>query len=249
MANPTLSVVIPVYNEEHNIRKIIELIQKVPIDKEIVVVDDKSTDRTLEILENHILPIAGNIRLFKHEANQGKGSALRTGFKEVKGEVILIQDADLEYDPNDYPTLVMPIVNGEAEVVYGSRFMKVNKCLFIWHWFLNRFFGRHYEIRYLHHFLGIQVLNGVANLLYRAKITDEATCYKVFKKSVLDNITLKCTGFEFCPEFTAKIRKKGYKIVEFPIRYYPRSKKEGKKLNWTHGFEAIRTLIKYRFVD
>lgn len=249
MLNPTLSVVIPVYNEEQNIRKIIELIQQVSIEKEIVVVDDKSTDRTLEILENDILPIAGNVRLYKHQVNQGKGSALRTGFKEVKGEVILIQDADLEYDPNDYLALVTPIINGEAEVVYGSRFLKVNKCLFVWHWFLNHFFGRHYEIRYLHHFLGIQVLNAVANLLYGARITDEATCYKVFKKSVLDRITLKCTGFEFCPEFTAKVRKKGYKIVEFPIQYHPRSKKEGKKLSWTHGFEAIWTLIKYRFID
>ncbi len=125
----------------------------------------------------------------------------------------------------------------------------MNKYLFLWHWVCNRFFGGHYEIRYLHHFLGIQFLNFLANILYSANITDEATCYKAFRRKVLEKISLRCQGFEFCPEVTAKVRKAGFRITEVPISYHPRSRHEGKKLNWRHGFGAIWTLIKYRFVD
>jgi len=133
--------------------------------------------------------------------------------------------------------------------VYGTRFWKVNPYLFVWHWFCNRFLGARYEIRYLHHFLGIQTLNLLANSLYSANISDEATCYKAFRRNLLQKITLRCEGFEFCPEFTAKVRKSGVTIHEVPVNYHPRSHSEGKKLNWRHGFQAIWTLIKYRFVD
>ncbi len=244
-----LSVVIPVYNEKDNIARLIGAVEEVGIPKEIILVDDCSTDGTTDVIKQKILPGARNIKYFRHETNQGKGSAIRTGLKAVEGQIVIIQDADLEYSPSDYPKLIQPILDGKTDVVYGSRFLHINRWLFVWHWFQNRFLGRHYEIRYLHHFLGIQSLNFLANLLYRANITDEATCYKVIKTSVLKEINLRCRGFEFCPEVTAKLRKRGHKILEVPISYHPRTKQEGKKLNWKHGFEAIWTLIKYRFVD
>ena len=249
MERPVLSVIVPVFNEKNNIQRLVGAVQEVGISKEIILVDDASTDGTTEIIRDKIVPGARGIRLLRHEKNQGKGAAIRTGLQEARGDIVLIQDADLEYSPSDYPQLVQPILDGKTDVVYGSRFMHINKALFIWHWFLNRFLGRHYEIRYLHHFLGIQGLNLLANLLYNAKITDEASCYKVVRTSVLKDLNLKCRGFEFCPEVTAKLRKKGYTILEVPVTYHPRSKQEGKKLNWKHGFEAIWTLVKYRFTD
>jgi dolichol-phosphate mannosyltransferase len=213
------------------------------------MVDDASTDGTADIIRQKLMPRYDNLQYIRHATNQGKGAAIRTGLPKAKGEILLIQDADLEYQPSDYPHLVKPINEGKTKVVYGSRFMKTDKRLFIWHWFQNRFLNKHYEVRYLHHFVGIQVLNLLANALYNARITDEATCYKVFHREVLKDIKLRSSGFDFCPEFTAKIRKKGYTILEVPITYHPRSKKEGKKLNWKHGFEAIWTLFKYRFTD
>lgn len=246
---PLLSVIIPVFNEEASIARIVERVKEAAVSKEIIIVDDGSTDGTVGVIERQLLPAASDIKLIRHGTNRGKGAAIRTAFQAVTGDIVIIQDADMEYSPSEYPQLVEPIIQGRAEVVYGSRFKNVNKLLFAWHWFLNRFFGRHYEIRYLHHFIGIQILNLLANLLYNARITDEATCYKVIKTSVLRDIKLRCNGFEFCPEVTAKLRKKGYSILEVPISYHPRTKKEGKKLNWKHGFEAIWTLLKYRFVD
>lgn len=248
MTKPILSVIVPVYNEERSLAELIGRVQEVPIKKEIIIVDDCSTDCTPQIIKD-IMRDHSNIKVLRHEKNKGKGAAIRTGIAAVEGEVVIIQDADLEYSPAQYPQLVQPILDGKTNVVYGSRFQTVNKVLFVWHWFLNRFLGRHYEIRYLHHFLGIQTLNLLANTLYDARITDEATCYKVVKASVLKDIRLRCNGFEFCPEITAKLRKKGHTILEVPITYHPRTKNEGKKLNWKHGFEAIWTLIKYRFTD
>lgn len=245
---PLLSVLIPVYNEEKYIQELVDKVQRSPVDKELIIVDDASTDQTLKVLEEKILPRYSNIKLLKHGKNRGKGAAIRTAIEAIEGEIAIVQDGDLEYYPEEYPQLIEPIVKKQTDVVYGSRFMKVNRRLFIWHWFLSRFFGYNYEIRYLSHFIGIQALNMTANLLYNAGLTDEATCYKVIRSSVLKNIKLECTGFEFCPEITAKLRRKGYMIQEVPITYHPRTVEQGKKLNWTHGFEAIWTLIKYRFV-
>lgn len=246
---PRLSVIIPVYNEAQNLQELVERVLQVPIDKELIIIDDGSTDGTAEILRTQVAALAPNIQWSAHEKNQGKGAAIRTGLKMATGEVVIIQDADLEYNPADFVPILSRFDDPAVHVVYGSRFENVNRYLFVWHWFCNRFLGAHYEIRYLHHFLGILALNLLSNTLYGAGITDEATCYKAFRSEVLEKFDLKCTGFEFCPEVTAKVRKAGYHITEVPITYHPRSKEQGKKLNWRHGFEAIFTLIKYRFVD
>lgn len=244
-----LSVIIPVYNEARSIEELVKRVMAVPTEKEVILVDDASTDGTSSIIQERVLKSYPDIRLETHSQNQGKGAAIRTGLKKAQGDVIIIQDADLEYDPNDYLQIMRKFKDPGVSVVYGNRFWGVNKYLFVWHWFCNRFLGAHYEIRYLHHFLGIQALNLLANILYSANISDEATCYKAFRREVLSKIELKCRGFEFCPEFTAKVRKAGHRIFEVPISYHPRSHKEGKKLNWRHGFEAIVTLIRYRFAD
>lgn len=249
MPDPSLSVIIPVYNEKKTLPELLARVLRVPVTKEVIVVDDGSSDGTAESLRREISAQFPSLRIFYHSQNQGKGAAIRTGLKEAKNDVIIVQDADLEYDPRDYLPILEKFSDPAVQIVYGTRFSNVNKTLFIWHWFCNRFFGTHYEIRYLHHFMGIQLLNCLANILYSANITDEATCYKAFRRECLNKISLKCKGFEFCPEFTAKARKAGYRIQEVPIAYHPRSHKEGKKLNWKHGFEAIYTLIRYRFAD
>lgn len=248
MKRPRLSVIVPVYNEVQNLQTLVAKVLAVPIDKEVIVVDDGSTDGTSE-LRDRVLAMGPNIQWVTHAKNQGKGAGIRTGLKTATGEILIIQDADLEYNPADFVPILAKFDDPDVHVVYGSRFENVNRVLFIWHWFCNRFLGAHYEIRYLHHFLGILALNLLSNVLYGARITDEATCYKAFRREVLDRFELKCTGFEFCPEVTAKVRKAGYTITEVPITYHPRSKNEGKKLNWRHGFGAIYTLVKYRFVD
>ncbi|MBI2095252.1 MAG: glycosyltransferase family 2 protein [Candidatus Omnitrophica bacterium] len=244
-----LSVIIPVYNEAGNIEELIRRVMEVPLEKEVVLVDDASNDGTGEIIRTKVLASYPGIKFESHPENRGKGSAIRTGLKRAEGEIVIIQDADLEYNPSDYVQIFREFRNPGVSVVYGTRFSNINRHLFVWHWFCNRFFGAHYEIRYLHHFIGIQFLNFLANVLYSANITDEATCYKAFKREVLEKISLRCRGFEFCPEVTAKVRKAGYSITEVPVTYHPRSRKEGKKLSWRHGFEAIYTLIKYRFAD
>ena len=244
-----LSVIIPVYNEKDTIHEIIDKVRAVPLNKEIIIVDDASSDGTREFIKKNCVDRDGFKVLF-HDANKGKGSAIRTAINAVSGDVVIIQDADLEYDPQDFIRILKEFEKPEVQIVYGTRFKNVNKFLFAWHWFSNRFLGAHYEIRYLHHFLGIQFLNFLSNVLYGAHITDEATCYKAFRKEVLDKIHLSCKGFEFCPEVTAKARKAGYRIVEVPISYHPRSHQQGKKLSFSkHGLEAIWTLVKYRFVD
>ena len=224
-----LSVLIPAYNEVHNIQNILNKIGEVNIPKEIIVVDDGSTDGTRELLNTLKSDI---IKVIFHEKNQGKGGAIKTAIAHSKGDIILIQDADLEYDPQDYYKLIPVIESGKEKVVYGSRFLnKQNKH------------------SYFSFFLGGQVVTWITNILYFQTLTDEPTCYKVFDAKLLKSIKLNCTGFEFCPEITAKIAKLGYKIPEVPISYYPRSISEGKKINWKDGVEAIWVLFKYRFVN
>ncbi|MCM8785901.1 MAG: glycosyltransferase family 2 protein [Candidatus Omnitrophica bacterium] len=222
-----LSVIIPVYNEKLTILKVIEKVKNVPILKEIIIVDDGSTDGTTEILKNIK---DERIKVIFKEKNQGKGSAIREGLKIAKGDIIVIQDADLEYNPNDWLKMIELMEKQNVEVVYGSRLLGKNK-----------------KSSFLF-YLGGRALSLIANILYNARITDEPTCYKMFKKDVINSIDLKCKGFEFCPEVTAKIKKKGYKIYEVPISYNPRSIKEGKKIRLKDFFIAVWTLIKYRFI-
>lgn len=226
-----LSIIMPVYNEERTIQEIIKRVKSVDlkgVEKEIILVDDYSKDGTCELLKNIN---DSEIKTLYHEQNQGKGSAIRTGLNYVTGDVVVIQDADLEYYPEDFVALLDVIKQG-ADVVYGSRvrhedFVHVNN--------LNLF--------------ALHLLSIMSNVLYGSKITDEPTCYKMFRTDVLKKINLKCKRFEFCPEVTAKVVKLGIDIKEIPIKYSPRSIKEGKKINWKDGVEAIWTLIKYRFVD
>lgn len=224
-----LSVVIPCYNEKESILEILKRVEAVNLEKEIIIVDDCSTDGTQEVLTT-LSP--ERAKVIYHSENKGKGSAIRTGLQHVTGDIMVIQDADLEYDPNDYYELIKPILEGRAEVVYGSRVL-----------------GRDMEISYLRYYLGGRFLSWLTNLLYGANITDEPTCYKVFKADVLKGLDLRCKGFEFCPEVTAKLCKRGYKIHEVPISYHPRSIEQGKKIGWRDGIEAIWTLLKYRFTD
>ena len=226
-----LSVIIPVYNEKDTVGKIIEKVMEVPVDKEIIVVDDGSTDSTKMVLREIIEKNKDVIKVIFKEKNEGKGAAIREGIKYVSGDVVVIQDADLEYDPMDFLKMLKVMEEKNAKVVYGSRILGKNK-----------------KSSFLFYFGG-RLLSFVANILYNAKITDEPTCYKMFRTEVIRSINLRCKGFEFCPEITAKVRKKGHKIFEVPIRYRPRSVKEGKKIRWKDGIVAIWTLIKYRFID
>jgi len=219
------SIIIPVYNEEKTIDRILKKVLASPINKEVIVVNDGSTDKTLKILGKY----KKEITYASHHKNRGKGSAIRTGLKHASGEIVLIQDADLEYDPSDYPALIRPIEQGKAKVVYGSRWLgkrKVKPSVF---------------------YLGTQFLTWATNFLYGTKITDESCGYKVFRYKVLNSLKFKSKGFEFCPEVTAKIAKKGIKIVEVPIKYTPRSISEGKKIKWRDGIIALFTLIRFRF--
>ncbi|MCF7900677.1 glycosyltransferase family 2 protein [Candidatus Woesearchaeota archaeon] len=227
-----LSIIIPVFNEVKTIAEVLKVIEKANIGKnkkEIILVDDYSTDGTREYLSK-----LKKHKVFFHKKNRGKGFAVRTGIKEATGDIIIIQDADLEYNPNEYFSLIKPIIDEKAKVVYGSRRMnKKNK-----------------QYSGLSFFIGGVGLTIIANLLYpKLNITDEPTCYKVFKTDVIKKIPLKCERFEFCPEVTAKVAKKKIKIYEVPISYYPRDAKEGKKIKWQDGLEAVWTLLKYRFVN
>jgi len=229
----TLSIIIPVYNEESTIRQVIEEIARVDlvnIKKEIIVVDDGSTDRSPEIVREHADRSGEIIKIFASPVNFGKGAAIRIGLKYATGHLILIQDADLELDPQEYDQLLEPIVAGHAKVVYGSRFKKPVKGL------------------PLRSRIANWVLSRLANVLYGVHITDEATAYKVFDADLIKSINLNCIGFEFCPEVTAKIARAGYSIYEVPISYRPRSVAEGKKVRWTDGVIAVWTLLKYRFL-
>ena len=227
MSRVKISVIIPVYNEPDTVSETIARVRASPVEKEIIVVDDASTDETAEIVSS----LAGDdLTLIRQARNQGKGAAIRRGLEAVTGDAVIIQDADLEYDPADYPALIAPIAAGEATVVYGTR--------------APRFEGMRWPHRAFN-----WLAAALANLLYRAGITDEATCYKVFRTEVIRDIPLKCERFEFCPEVTAKVRKRGIKIVEVPVSYHARSVGAGKKIRWWDGVVALWTLVKYRFRD
>jgi len=221
-----LSIIIPVYNEEDTILDVIKKVktQKIQIKKEIIVVDDGSSDDTYKRLKK----IKG-INLSRHETNKGKGSAIRSGLQKVTGDIVLIQDADLELSPEDYPSLIEPILNNKTSVVYGSRILGNNKK--------NNFLF----------YSGGKFVTAVANLLYGIKITDEPIGYKVFKTNILKSLNLECERFEFCPEVTAKIAKRKIPIYEVPVKYKPRTTKDGKKLRFRDGIQAVWVLLKYRF--
>lgn len=228
------SIIIPAYNEEKSILEVIEKIKKVKlgsIKKEIIVVDDFSTDNTKRLL-THLK--GSGIRVFFHQKNHGKGAAIRTGLKHATGSIILIQDADLEYNPKEYPKLLKPIIENKTEVVYGSRLEAIKRNL---------------KKMYKLHYFGNLFLTIVTNMLYGAKITDMETGYKVFRKEVIRNINLRAKRFDFEPEITAKILKKGYKITEVPIDFMGRKFNEGKKITWKDVVKALYYLIKYRFTD
>lgn len=229
LRDPLLSVVMPVFNERETIGEIIARVLAVPLRIELIAVDDGSTDGTPEMLE--ALQRTHQFRLVRQSSNQGKGAALRRGFREATGDIIAIQDADLEYSPEEFPQLIEPICQGFADVVYGSRFL-----------------GRHRAFMFTH-YLGNRVLTIVANVLYDTMLSDMETCYKVMRAEVVRSLTLRSTRFEIEPELTAKIFKRGYRVCEVPITYYGRSYHEGKKITWRDGLTALWTLIKYRVVD
>jgi len=235
MSFRTLSILMPVYNEARTIREILQQVDGAPtagLTKELIVVDDGSTDGTREVLES-LPPLASRSHILFHAENRGKGAALRTGLTYVSGDIILIQDADLEYDPREYPELLAPILANRADVVYGSR-LRGGKP------------ARDFSLFYL---WGNKLVTLATNLLYASALTDMETCYKVFRADVIKNIQIRANRFDFEPEITAKILKRRYKIVEVPISYFGRDKAEGKKLSWRDGLSALWTLVKYRVVD
>lgn len=226
-----LSIVIPVYNEKHTIEELIRRVQEVDVglSKEIIIVDDGSSDGTREILENLEHP---DIKAFFHTTNQGKGAALHTGFSEAEGDIILIQDADLEYDPREYPRLLEPILDGRADAVYGSRFL-----------------GGPHRVLYFWHSIGNRFLTAFSNLLSNLNLSDMETGYKAFKKDLLDRITLKSKRFGVEPEITLKLAKLKARIYEVPISYSGREYSEGKKTGWKDGLAALFHIIRYRFFN
>jgi glycosyltransferase involved in cell wall biosynthesis len=225
-----LSVIIPVYNEVNNIREIVKRVQAQKLANEIIIVDDGSTDGTRPILSE----LDGNdtVRVILHERNKGKGAAVVTGFDAARGDVLLIQDADLEYDPRDYPKIMQPIEEGIADVVYGSRFLGgPRRVAMFWHMVANK------------------LLTAMTNILYDTILTDMETGYKAFRRNVIQGMKIRSKRFDFEPEFTAKILKRHYRIFEVPITFNPRDYSEGKKIKLKDAFAAVWTLIKYRFVD
>ena len=229
LKDPLLSVVMPVYNERDTIEEIIGRVLAIPIRIQLIVVDDGSKDGTRDILtalrERH------DFRLIFQERNQGKGAALRRGFSEVSGDIVLIQDADLEYSPEEYPELIELICQGRADVVFGSRFL-----------------GRH-RVFLFTHYLGNRLLTAITNVLYNTMLSDMETCYKVMRTEVLRSMTLESNGFGIEPELTAKIFKRGYRVYEVPISYDGRSYDEGKKIGWRDGFVALWVLLKFRLTE
>ncbi len=230
----TISIIVPVYNEVDNIKRVIKRIKAAAlpagIKKEIILIDDGSTDGTTDVLKE-VEQSDTTVTVHSSVLNFGKGTAIRIGLKYASGDIIIIQDGDLEYDPNDYGKLIQPILENKAKVVYGARFLQRPEGMKPMNFIANK------------------ILSFAANILYNAKITDEATAYKAFTREVIQAINLQCKRFEFCPEFTAKVRKKGYKIVEVPISYNARSVAEGKKIRWQDGFMALWTLLKYRVIN
>ena len=222
-------MIIPCFNERGTIQAILERVRHVDVPKEVIVVDDGSSDGTREILD-HLSERFPDVIILHHQRNRGKGAAVRTGLRCATGEIVIIQDADLEYDPDDYLAVIGPILEGRAEVVYGSRNLRRNRY------------------SYLTFYWGGRLVTLVANLLYGARLTDEPTCYKAFRRAVIQDLDLESTGFELCPEVTAKVLRRGYAIHEVPISYNARSREAGKKIKARDGILAIWTLIKYRFL-
>ena len=223
-----LSVVVPVFNERATVAEVIRRVRAVdvPVDVEVIVVDDGSSDGTDKVLT---ALADSTIRVLTHPVNRGKGAAIRTGMAAARGDLLLVQDADLEYDPEDWPRLLDPILRGKAQVVYGSRFTGERKNMLPLHWIGNRF------------------LSMVTNILYSSTMSDMETCYKLFDRRVLEGITIRSDKFDFEPEITAKVLRRGYRIYEVPISYAGREVSEGKKITWRDGIGALRALIKYRF--
>ncbi len=225
-----LSVIIPVYNEVNHIREIVKRVQATKLAKEILIVDDASTDGTQELLRR--LDGKKKVRVILHEKNQGKGAAVVTGINAARGDTLLIQDADLEYDPRDYPALLLPIKEGRADVVYGSRFLGApHRVAMFWHQVAN------------------QILTFMTNILYDSILTDMETGYKVFRREVIVGMKIRSKRFNFEPEFTAKILKRKYRIYEVPISFNPRDYSEGKKIGLIDAFEAVWALIRYRVME
>ncbi len=223
-----LSIIIPCYNEIKTIHEIVNAVKASPyLHKEIVIVDDYSTDGTREELKNKLESLVDTV--IYHEENQGKGAALRTGIKAATGDIVIIQDADLEYDPNEYPKLVKPILDGKADVVYGSRFTGSEP---------------HRVLFFLHSF-GNKILTLLSNMFTDINLTDMETCYKVFKRELIQSIEIEENKFGFEPEITAKLAKRGYRIYEVGISYYGRTYEDGKKINWKDGVRAIYCILKY----
>ena len=228
----TLSVIVPCYNEVENIERVIERVQAVGLADEIIVVDDGSTDGTRDVLRRLQAEEPPNLHVLYHDRNQGKGAAVVTGLRCATCDVILIQDADLEYDPRDYPALLKPIAEGIATVVYGSRFLSGSrKAMNFWNMVANK------------------TLVLLTNILYNAILSDVSTCYKVFRREVRENMVIHSRRFDFEPEFTAKVLKTGTRIYEVPVSYNGREWDEGKKIRWTDAPIALWTVIKYRFVN
>jgi glycosyltransferase involved in cell wall biosynthesis len=229
-----ISIIIPVYNEIETLELILEKIENAEfcnLEKEIIMVDDASTDGSREFLKN--LEKNENYKIYYHSQNMGKGGALRTGFGYATGDIVVIQDADLEYDPVDYNDLIKLIINDQADVVYGSRLSG----------------GKPTRSFLFTHFLGNKLLTFITNILYNTTLTDMETCYKAFRADVIKNISIKSNGFDFEPEITAKVLKKGYHLYETPISYFGRDYTGGKKITWRDGFWALFALIKFRFMD
>jgi glycosyltransferase involved in cell wall biosynthesis len=227
-----LSIVIPAYNERDTVEKLLDQVIAVPLEgmqKEIVVVDDGSSDGTRDILKKRA--DAGDIQLFLQPRNQGKGAAVREGLRRATGDILLIQDADLEYDPADYPILLKPILTGKADVVYGSRFLGEHKAMYFWH------------------SVGNQILTLVTNVLFDSTLTDMETCYKVFTAEIARKLKLKSERWGFDPEITASILKLGYRIYEVPVSYAGREYWEGKKIGWRDALTVLATLLRYRFFN
>lgn len=244
-----LSIIMPVYNERATLEEIVQRVQAVDLtvnangsnlalaepmtlEREIIIVDDGSTDGTRDILDDWREDPPPNMQIIYHERNSGKGAALRTGFRHATGDVLIVQDADLEYDPRDYVKLLEPLLEGRAPVIYGSRFL-----------------GGPRAAMSLSHTFGNQLLTIITNLLYGTSLSDMETCYKLFRRDVINGMVLRSRAFEIEPELTAKILKRGYTIFEVPISYNGRDFHEGKKISWKDGFSAIRTLVRYRFSD
>lgn len=225
-----LSIVIPVYNEKNTIKEIVRRVRETPFEKEIIIVDDYSTDGTRELLKE--IENESDLRILYHPQNMGKGASLRSGFENVTGDIVIIQDADLEYDPCEYSNLIQPISEGKADVVYGSRFM-----------------GGPRRVLYFWHAVGNHLLTLFSNMMTNLSLTDMETCYKVFRREVIKKITIKSNRFGVEPEITAKIARLGVKLYEIPISYNGRKYSEGKKIGWKDGVNALFSILRFRFFD